>query len=112
MGTAASNHNVKNRHQIMADALSETYELDAIIKAANDKHIKPVRAAKGDIKKRLNMDLNITAAVFQAAYAAYKVEAKAIEDEDDATLENLREYFKACPVGTQVDFIDAAEARS
>ncbi len=113
-GTAAAGHNVANRTKIMSDALSETYKLDGQVQAALDKYVAPVREQKRDIKKRLNKELNITATVFNARYVAYKLEAQARAAEDEATLENLREFFEIAPVGHQMDFLgdDAAEGTS
>ena len=100
-------HNVANRQQMMKDALSETFALDQNLKAAAEKHLKADREAKSDIKKRLLKDLNITAKVFNARYVAYRLEAAAIEANDEATLDTLRELFEHAPIGAQVDMVDA-----
>ncbi len=103
-------HNVPNRNKIMNDALSEMYELDGIVQALLDKYIVPVREQKIDIKKKLNKELNINATVFNARYTAYKVEAQAHETEDEAMLDNLKEFFEIAPIGHQMDaFADGAE---
>ena len=104
-GTTNADHNVANRNKIMTDALGEMYVLDVQAEAALEKHLKPIRDQKRDIKSRLNKDLNITATVFNARYVAYKLEAQARAAEDDATLDNLKELFDVSPVGHQMDFI-------
>lgn len=104
-GTTNAKHNVANRNRIMTDALAETYKLDTQIQAALEKHVAPLRAHKADIKSKLNKDLNITATVFNARYAPYKLEATARAASDDATLDNLRELFEVSPVGTQMDMM-------
>ncbi len=104
-GTTNPKHNTANRNKIMTNALSETYNLDAEIKVAQDKYVKPLRDAKRDIKARLREDLNMTATVFNSRYVPYKVEALAIDAGDEATLDNLRELFEIAPVGTQMDFL-------
>ena len=103
-------HNVANRKKMLEDALSETFELDGLLHAASEKHLQPHRDAKSDIKKKLREDLNINAKVFNARYAAYKLEGQAIAAEDDATLDTLRELFEHAPVGTQMDLVDGLEA--
>ncbi len=102
-------HNVANRKQIMADALSETFKLDQQLKAAADMYLSSDRAAKSDIKKRLLKDLNVTAKVFNARYVAYRLEAAAIETSDEATLNTLRELFEHAPIGSQVNMVDAIQ---
>ena len=104
-GTASAGLNVANRTQIMRDALSETYKLDGQVQAALEKHVVPIRAQKRDIKARLNKELNITASVFQAAYAPYKLAAQARAAGDEATLDNLKEFFEVSPIGHQMDFV-------
>ena len=103
-------HNNGNRKKMMQDALAETLTLDNLIKAAEQKHVQPHKNAKSDIKKNLRKDLNVTAAVFNARYAAYRLEARAIAANDEATLDNLRELFEHSPVGTQMDLIDGLAA--
>ena len=103
-------HNVANRAKMMKDALAETFTLDGQIRAANDKHVQPHKDAKSDIKKNLRKDLNITAAVFNARYAAYRLEGRAIAANDEATLDTLRELFEHAPVGTQMDLVEGIEA--
>ncbi len=102
-------HNVANRKKMLEDALSETFKLDGLIHAATKKHVQPHRDAQSDIKKKLRKDLNITAAVFNARYAAYRLEGRAIAADDEATLDTLRELFEHSPVGTQMDLVDGME---
>ena len=103
-------HNTPNRSKIMSDALSEMYVLDGKVQAALDKHVAPFREQKKDIKKMLNKDLNVTSDVFQAIYGAYKVAAEANENEDESTLDTLREFFESAAIGHQMDaFADGAE---
>ena len=104
-GTTNAKHNVANRSKIMTDALGEMYALDVQAEAALEKHLKPIRDQKSDIKSRLNKDLNITATVFNARYVPYKLEAQARAASDEATLDNLRELFEVSPVGTQMDMM-------
>ena len=108
-GTAAAGHNTANRTEMMSNALSETYKLDQQSEAAMEKHIAPIRDEKRAIKKDLNTDLNITATVFNAVYTAYKVARQAEANDDPATLDNLREFFSASPVGFQMDAFENAE---
>ena len=96
-------HNVAHRKQIMSDALDQMYQLDAKVAAALTKHVAPIRAMKRDIKKNLNKELNINSAVFEACYAPYKLAAKAHENEDESTLDNLKEFFASSPIGHQMD---------
>lgn len=107
--TVTAQHNIGNRKKMMEDALSETFTLDDQIAKAMEKHVKPYREAKRDIKAKLREDLNITATVFNARYAAYVVEGRAIAANDEATLDTLRELFEHAPVGTQVDMMEALE---
>ena len=110
-GTAGAGHNVVNLDKMRRDALGETYKLDCEIQVLLDKYIVPLRAAKTDIKKRLNDDANITRRVFAARYAAYRLEADAMAIEDGSTIEALKEFFEISPVGHQMDWLDdAAEA--
>ena len=99
-------HNIGNRKKMMQDALAENFALDGKITAALEKHVKPYRDAKRDIKAKLREDLNITPAVFNARYAAYRLEGRAIAADDEATLDTLRELFEHSPVGTQMDMMD------
>ncbi len=96
-------NNVDHRTQQLTDALADFYALDQQIKAALEKHVKPYRDQKKDIKSRLNENLNINASVFAAGYASYKLAAQAENDGDDATLGALRELFEASPIGSQVN---------
>ena len=96
-------HNVAARTKIMSDALSEMYQLDQQVAAALTKHVAPIREQKRDIKKTLNKELNINSAVFEACYGPYKLAAKARENDDESTLDNLREFFAASPLGHQMD---------
>ena len=109
-GTAGAKHNVVNRNELMTGALSDTYALDCQIQAALDKHVKPLRKNKADIKSRLNKDLNITATVFNARYVPYRLEAQARAAGDDSTLGNLEELFKIAPVGTQAEMFGGGSA--
>ena len=105
-GTTLAGHNTANRSRIMRDALSEMFSLDGQITEALTKYVEPIRSQKRDIKAKLNKELNITPTVFQAAYAPYKLAAQARAAGDEATLDNLREFFEVSPVGHQMDFIE------
>jgi hypothetical protein len=104
-GTAGAKHNVANIEQKLRGAFAETYKLDTSIKANLEKYVAPDRAAKSDIKKKLNAELNITRKLFVVRYAAYRLEADARAAEDTATLETLQMMFSISPVGTQMDFV-------
>lgn len=95
--------NTNNRSKIMTDALRDFYALDVKIQAMLEKHVKPLRDAKRDIKSKLHEDLNMTATVFNARFISYKAEAKALAAGDESTLDTLRELFAVSPVGSQVD---------
>lgn len=107
-GTAAADHNVANIERRLRDAFAETYKLDTKIKADLDKYVAPNRAAKSDIKSKLNKDLNITRKVFAVRYAAYSLEADARAAEDNATLEILELMFSITPVGTQAEMFSGS----
>ncbi len=108
-GTAGAKHNVANIERKVTDALAETYKLDGQIKAALEKHIAPDRAAKSDIKKKLNEDFNITRKVFAARYAAYRLEADARAAADTATLDTLALLFSITPIGVTADMVEAID---
>lgn len=100
-------HNVANRNKQIENALSETYKLDCQIKALVEKHIQPLRDAKSDIKKHLREDLSMPAKVFNIRYKAYQLEADAIANEDDITMQAIQELFEISPPGTQINMLDA-----
>lgn len=104
-------HNVANRNELLKSSFEQTYQLDKQIKAATEKHIQPHRDAKSDITKRLRKDLNVTAAVFNVRYAAYRMERQAQEAEDETTLDTIREMFEIAPIGSAVNFLDAMEGK-
>jgi hypothetical protein len=102
-------HNVKSRDAAIADAMESLYKSDKEIRAALEKHVTPHREDKTAVKKKLREDYELTTDVINARYASYKIERKAEENGDDATIDNLREMFRATPVGGSVNFIDAMQ---
>lgn len=105
-GTTAS-HNADARKEAIRDALERTYQLDRRIEALMEEHIEPLRAEKRDIKKRMKDQYDVPTKRFNGRYAQYREERRAIENEDDTTLDAIRELYDVAPVGQQMDWIDA-----
>lgn len=101
--------NSAHRDEMLEKALGETFKLDQQIKVQRDRHVKPLTKKKSEIKANLRKELNMTADVFNARYASYKLEGDALAAGDDATLENLRHLFTISPVGTQMDLVQGLE---
>ncbi len=108
-GTVSPDHNVANRKQRIGDALKRTWLLDQEIDDLIEEHIKDLREEKSSIKKVLREKLNISAKVFHARYASYRLEAQARAAEDHATLDTIKELFGESPIGSQVDMVKADE---
>ena len=102
-------HNVKAREQQIKEGLEEMYQADCRIAASIEKHVKPDRDVKSDIKKKIREGLNITTQLFNARYSNYRLERQAMEASDDATLDVLKELYDIAPVGTQINLLDAID---
>ena len=107
--TATKDHNVKHRTDTIASCMEALYQEDKAIKAALEEHVTPHREEKTAIKKRLREDLNLTTPVINARYATYKLERQAQDQDDETTLDLLKELFEITPVGTQVSMMDALD---
>lgn len=109
--TATEGHNVKHRHDTIESCLEALYQEDKAIEAAIAEHIQAHRDEKQEVKKRLREDLNLTTQVINARYAIYKLQRKAAEQDDEMTLDTLRELFEISPIGGQVNMMDALDKK-
>ena len=100
-------HNSGARSEAIGDALKRIFDLDRRIEAIIADEIQDLRDDKTKIKKELREAHNITARVFQARYAAYKLEQQAIEADDDVMKMTLKELFDIAPVGATADMMEA-----
>lgn len=102
--------NVTARRDYLAEACERMYQIDSEIKALSAKYLKPLREDKGDIMTTLRDEYYIPAAVFRARYYAYRLERQASDNEDNATLDVIRELFDSIPIGEVVDVMDGTAA--
>ena len=105
-------HNVQARAVCIQNGFKTRLELERMIDALVEEHIKPVKDDLKKAKKNLSADTGIDATDLNNQYRIFKrqEEAKAMENENDRNriLDNQREAFNALKVGEMLDFFDAA----
>lgn len=109
---ANKGHNVKARDEAIREAMEAHYQKDKEIERLIAEHLADLRQDKRDIKKRMAKDYEISATMFNARYAPYRIERKARDNGDDTVADALKELWQACPPGGTVDLVAAAEAAS
>ena len=107
---ATGKANMANRSASIGKDLEKLYQLDCQIEAALAKHVTHLREEKGKIKAGLRADFELTTNVINARYGSFKLERKARDNGDEATLAAMREMYEIQPIGGQLDFITATEA--
>lgn len=107
---ATAAHNVGNRQEELTKALAKVFSIDEQIATIVEQEIKDLRSDKSDVIQSLRERFNIPAAIFRARYYSYRMERKAAADNDQATLDQIRELYELAPVGETVDFLGALDA--
>lgn len=98
-------YNVKGRKEAIGRGMEECYKLDKQIKEIIDKQVKPLRAAKTDIKARLKDDYQLTVKAFNVRYSAFAFERFARDNGDQVTLDLLTELYEIQPIGGALAFM-------
>lgn len=96
-------HNVVERDKQIQDAMEEMYQADRRIAAALEKHVQPHREVKKDCKKKLRESLQLTTEVINAEYATFRLTRHAMDNQDDKTLDLIREMYERLPKGEILD---------
>lgn len=98
--------NVKARADFFAQACEDIYQLDQKIADIVDAEIRDLREGKQDIMRILREEYHIPAVIFRARYYAYKIERKANDAKDNATLDVIKELFDSLPIGEIIEIMD------
>lgn len=99
----------KARADALKAAHEETYDLEKQEEALMDKHIKPLRERRSEIKSELKQNYEISAPQFNAWHGVYYFDREAEGGQDYISMQVIREQARACPVGGSLDLVDLAE---
>lgn len=100
-----STHNAKSRNEAIADALEKLFIEDSHIERELEQHVTPHRDEKKKIKERIRKDYEVSTTLLNARYSLYRRQRVAAKNNDDTTLDVLRELFAIAPIGEQLDLV-------
>lgn len=99
------------RAAAIRDGFAAIYGVDGNIESVRAEHMTPLTELQTKKWRTLKKDLNIPRKVLELQYKQYKLAREAMADEDENnTIENMRETFLALHPGGQVDWIAALSA--
>ena len=105
--TESERSNVKAITDAIVDGFAEMYQLDRQIDALIERHIRPLREKKSEVKRILREGYNMPAKLVSARYTGYVIERTAEDAGDSATQDTIRMLYEALPVRGVVDLIQA-----